>query len=185
MSTESVLDELARSIDVRVLTTEQFIKLLETLHMLDTSGAGLAVSAMSTQTLVRIVRDASKDQLKAIGRHAELGPLFVDEIFRRMSEHFVPERAEYVNLVVGWRITNGDDVCHRYQTIIEDGTCVSTTELGRSPDTTITIAAADFIRVTTGNAAVAALFVTGRVRVKGEYSPAVRLSGYFDIPKPN
>jgi hypothetical protein len=29
---------------------------------------------------------------------------------------------------------------------------------------------------------VATMFVTGRVRVKGEYAPAVRFSSYFDIP---
>lgn len=185
MSTENVLDDLAGAIDVRALSTEQFIHLLETLHILDAAGAGVSVSSISTKTLVRIVRDASKDQIRALGRHAELGPLFVDEIFRRMSEHFLPEKAQYVNLVVGWRITNGDDDYHRYQTVIEDGTCVSSTDLGRSPDTTITVAAEDFIRVTTGNAAVAAMFVTGKVKVKGDYAPAVRFSGYFDIPKPD
>ena len=31
----------------------------------------------------------------------------------------------------------------------------------------------------------AAMFVTGRVKVKGEYAPAVRFSSYFDIPKPS
>jgi hypothetical protein len=48
---------------------------------------------------------------------------------------------------------------------------VSSTDLGRSPDTTITLSVDDFIRMATGNAAVAAMFVTGKVKVKGEYAP--------------
>ena len=68
--------------------------------------------------------------------------------------------------------------------MIEDGLCVSSTDLSRTPDTTITLSVDDFIRMATGNAAVAAMFVTGRVKVKGEYAPAVRFSSYFDIPKP-
>ncbi|QWF80610.1 SCP2 sterol-binding domain-containing protein [Amycolatopsis sp. CA-230715] len=180
------MNAFADKVDLGKLSPEQFIQLLETLHMLGTVGAGVELTSLSTETLVDLVQRASKEQLKAIAEHAELRSVFLDEIFRRMSEHFAPERAKNVDLVVSWRFSNGDgeDGFDRFQTVIEDGMCVSSTDLGRSPDTTITVAADDFIRMATGNAAVATMFVTGRVRVKGEYAPAVRLSSYFDIPKP-
>lgn len=165
------------------LTPAQFIQVLETLHMLGSAGAGIELSSLSTDVLVDVVRRCSRDQLKAIADHPELRAVFLDEIFRRMSEHFLPERARHVDFVVSWRFSNGDGY-DRFQTVIEDGLCVSSPDLSRTPDTTITLSVDDFIRMATGNAAVAAMFVTGKVKVKGEYAPAVRFSSYFDIPKP-
>jgi putative sterol carrier protein len=169
------------------LTPAQFIQVLETLHMLGSAGAGIELSSLSTDVLVDVVRRCSRDQLKAIADHPELRSVFLDEIFRRMSEHFLPERARHVDFVVSWRFSDGsgEDGFDRFQTVIEDGVCVSSTDLSRTPDTTITLSVDDFIRMATGNAAVAAMFVTGRVKVKGEYAPAVRFSSYFDIPRPS
>ncbi|MDT7726975.1 MAG: hypothetical protein QOI21_3551 [Actinomycetota bacterium] len=179
------INAFADKIDLRKLNADQFIQLLETLHMLGTVGAGVELSSLSTEVLVDIVQRASKEQVKAIADHPELRAVFLDEIFRRMSEHFLKDKARHVNFVVAWRFSEGtgDDGFDRFQTVIEDGVCVSSTDLGRAPDTTITLSVDDFIRMATGNAAVAAMFVTGKVKVKGEYAPAVRFSSYFDIPK--
>ncbi|MDT8910550.1 SCP2 sterol-binding domain-containing protein [Amycolatopsis sp. PS_44_ISF1] len=179
------LNAFARRLELAKLNPEQFVQVLETLHMLGTAGAGIELSSMSTQVLVDIVGNSSREQLKAIADHPELRAVFLDEIFRRMSEHFLPDRARYVNVVVSWRFPSGEADYDRFQTVIEDGLCVSSTDLSRTPDTTITLSVDDFIRMTTGNATVATMFVTGRVKVKGEYAPAVRLSSYFDIPKPS
>jgi putative sterol carrier protein len=168
------------------LTPGQFIQVLETLHMLGTAGAGIELSSLSTEALVDIVGRASREQLKAIADHPELRSVFLDEVFRRMSEHFLPSRARHVDFVVAWRFTDGtgEDGYDRFQTVIEDGECVSSANLSRTPDTTITLSVDDFIRMATGNAAAAAMFVTGKVKVKGEYAPAVRFTSYFDIPRP-
>ncbi|TNC26213.1 SCP2 sterol-binding domain-containing protein [Amycolatopsis alkalitolerans] len=154
--------------------------------MLGSAGAGVEMGAMSTETLVDVVGRATKEQLRAVAGHPELRRLFLEEIFRRMSDHFLPEKAKYSCVVVNWRFSggDGDGGFDRFQTVIEDGTCVSGADLGREPDTTITVAADDFYRIATGNAAVATMFVTGKVKVKGEYAPAVRLAGFFDLPSP-
>ncbi|MEC3982711.1 SCP2 sterol-binding domain-containing protein [Amycolatopsis sp. H20-H5] len=181
------MNGFAEKIDLTRLNREQFVQVLETLHMLGDTGAGIELSSLSTQVLVDIVRRASKEQLKSIADHPELRAVFLDEIFARMSHHFLPERAKHVDFVVSWRFSDGDgeDGFDRFQTVIEDGVCVSSADLARTPDTTITVSVDDFIRMATGNAAVAAMFVTGKVKVKGEYAPAVRFSSYFDIPKPS
>ncbi|WP_020669205.1 SCP2 sterol-binding domain-containing protein [Amycolatopsis nigrescens] len=183
---EHPINGFARQIDLRKLSPEQFIQLLETLHMLGVAGAGVELTSLSTETLVDVVARAGKEQLRAIAEHAELRSVFLDEIFRRMSDHFVEDKARNVSLVVAWRFPegDGDDGFDRFQTVIEDGVCVSSADLGRDPDTTITVAADDFFRMATGAVAVATMFMTGRVRVKGEYAPAVRFSSYFDIPRP-
>ncbi|GAA3533993.1 SCP2 sterol-binding domain-containing protein [Amycolatopsis ultiminotia] len=181
------MNGFARKLEFAKLTPPQFVQLLETLHMLGTAGAGIELSSLTTQALVDVVAQASREQLKALAEHPQLRAVFLDEIFRRMSEHFRPDRAEHVDIVVSWRFPDGagEDGYDRFQTVIEDGLCVSSTDLTRTPDTTITLAVDDFIRMATGNAAVATMFVTGKVKVKGEYAPAVRFSNYFDIPKPN
>jgi len=182
-----VINGFAEKLVIGNLTAPQFIQVLETLHMLGNAGAGIELSSLATDVLVDVVSRASREQLKAIAEHPELRSVFLDEIFRRMSEHFLPHRAKHVDFVVSWRFSegSGEDGYDRFQTVIEDGVCVSSMDLARTPDTTITLSVDDFIRMATGNAAVAAMFVTGRVKVKGEYAPAVRFSSYFDIPKPS
>lgn len=182
----NALDDFARSIDITALDARQFVRLLETLHMLGSTGSGLQVGDLSTEVLAAIVADSSKDQLLAVVRHDELRPLFLEEIFRRMSERFLPGKAGDADVVISWRFTEGGGAggYDRFQTVIEDGQCVSGMNLGMEPDTTVTLCASDFIRVATGNTNVASMFLTGRVRIKGEYTPAVRFSSYFDIPNP-
>ncbi|MGH3450623.1 MAG: SCP2 sterol-binding domain-containing protein [Haloechinothrix sp.] len=180
------LDALAGAIDLGKLSSEEFVKLLEALHMLGERRTGIELGGMRTETLVQLVARASKEQVKAISEHEILRPFFLEEIFRRMSEHLIPSKAKDISLVVSWRFTegDGDDGYDRYQTVIEDGLCVSADDLGRAPDTTVTLSAYDFIRMATGVAAVAPMFITGKVKVKGDYSLAAMFSGYFDIPKP-
>ncbi|SDX27878.1 SCP-2 sterol transfer family protein [Amycolatopsis xylanica] len=183
---QHAVNAFAQKIDLAKLTPEQFMQVLETLHMLGSTGSGVELSSLSTEVLVDIVSRASREQIKAIADHPELRGVFLDEIFRRMSDQFMEDKARHVNFVVSWRFLDGsgEDGFDRFQTVIEDGVCVSSVDLGRAPDTTITLSVEDFIRMATGNAAVAAMFVTGKVKVKGEYAPAVRFSSYFDIPKP-
>ena len=181
-----MLDTFARNIDITALDEQQLVHVLESLRILDSTGAGYELRGLSTDAIAEIVRSASKEQLRAIEQHVELRTLFLDEIFRRMSERFLTDKGADADLVVSWRFTegDGDGGYDRFQTVIEDGRCVSGPDLGREPDTTVTLCASDFIRIATGNANVASMFVTGKVRVKGEYAPAVRFSSYFDIPKP-
>ncbi|MDV6011053.1 alkyl sulfatase C-terminal domain-containing protein [Haloechinothrix sp. LS1_15] len=183
------LDALASGIDLGRLSPEQFEQLIKALHMLGESGSGVELSSLSTESFVNLVARASKDQLKRITEDTELRTFFLEEIFRRMSDHLIESKSRGVSLTLSWRFTDGDDAdeggeYQRYQTVIEDGVCVSGEDLGRVPDTTLTMSALDFMRVATGNAAVAPMFITGRVRVKGDYSLAAMLSSYFDIPKP-
>lgn len=180
------LDVLAAALDPSRLTAEQFVQLLRTLHMLGDADAGVHLSTLSTDSLVRLVSRASKEQLKALARDEGLRPFFLDEIFRRMSEQLIPEKVRDISIVVSWRFTNDhiEDGFDRYQMVIEDGEFAAAKDLDRIPDTTVTLSVYDFILMATGNTAFASMFVTGKVKVKGDYSIAAMLTTYFDIPKP-
>ncbi|OLT38787.1 sterol-binding protein [Saccharomonospora sp. CUA-673] len=178
------MDEFARSIDIQVLSTEQFLRVLETLQMLDSAGAGIELSSLSTDVLAEMVATATRDQLRGLAKHPQLRTLFLEEVFRRMADHFDAERAGDADIVVTWRFPNGDDF-DRYQTVIENGRCVSTADCVLTPDTTITAPVEDFLRVATGNARAASQFVRGKLKVKGDYTPALRLLSFFDLPGGN
>lgn len=185
-ATGDELDTLAQALDLSRLTPEQFTQLLNTLHMLGEVGAGVHLKTLSTDSLVRLVSRASKEQLRALAEDEILRPFFLDEIFRRMSKQLIQEKVRDVSIVVSWRFTNGDgeDGYDRYQTVIEDGDFSAAKDLDRIPDTTVTLSVYDFILMATGNAAFASMFVTGKVKIKGDYSVAAMLTSYFDIPKP-
>lgn len=180
------LDALADALDLRKLTADQFVRLLDTIHMLGESGAGVDLRTMSTDALVNLIAKASKDQIKALATHETLRPFLLDLIFSRMSDHLIEHRVRDLCVVIAWRFTkeSPEDGYDRYQTVIEDGICASAQELDRTPDTTITVSFPDFLKMTTGgNAVAASMFVSGKVRVKGDYAVAARFISYFDIPK--
>src|SRR5699024_1044718 len=140
-SDAGVFDTFARNIDVAALDEQQFVHLLETLRILDHAEAGYELRHLSTDTLAAIVRDASKDQLAALEDHRELRRVFLDEIFGRMSQHFLPAKATHTELVMSWRFSGGTGPggYDRYQTIIEDGTCRFGRNLSRDQHTTLTL----------------------------------------------
>lgn len=179
------LDAFAGVLDLDRLSVAQFVQVLETLHMLGTAGAGVRLSSLSTPVLVDIVHRASREQLEGLAGHDELRAVFLHEIFRRMGEQLIVEKTRNVSVVVGWRFPlAGEGSYDRYQLLIEGGECVSGPDLGLEPGTTITVSVVDFIRLATGAATVPSMFVTGKVKVRGEYAPAVRLGSYFEMPSP-
>lgn len=182
------LDALSAALDLRKLSDEQFVQLLVTVHMLGHVGAGVSIQEMSTQALVDLMAKASKKQLKLLAEHEDLRAFLLEELFRRMSDHLIPEKTRNLSMVVTWNFTNGavDAPPFVYQTLVEDGMCASAPDLGMAPDTTVTVSVYDFIRMATGGNTVAvSMFVSGKIKVRGDYSVAMRFIGFFDIPKPS
>lgn len=110
----------------------------------------------------------------------------LDEIFDRMDAHLDRDRARDLRVVVRWRLTggSGDGGYDRYETVLEDGTCKVRREMGQRPKVTITLAPTDFLKLVTRQATPAVLFVTGKIKVKGDLAFAAGLNGLFQLPKP-
>jgi hypothetical protein len=181
------LDALAAALDLRKLSDEQFVQLLVTVHMLGHIGAGVSLQEMSTQSLVNLLAQASKKQLKLLAEHPELRAFLLEELFRRMADHLIAEKTRDLSVVVSWNFTNGaEEPPFVYQTLVEDGLCTSAPDLGLEPDTTVTVSIYDFIRMATGgNALAMSMFVSGKIKVRGDYAVAARFIGLFEIPKPS
>ncbi|MGH3433684.1 MAG: SCP2 sterol-binding domain-containing protein [Thermocrispum sp.] len=182
------LDALAGALDLSRLSDEQFVQLLVTVHMLGHVGTGVSLQAMSTQSLVDLIAQASKKQLKLLSEHEELRTFLLEELFRRMSGHLIVEKTRNISMAVTWNFTNGaaDAPPLVFQTLVEDGECESAPDLGLEPDATVTVSIYDFIRMATGgNALAMSMFVSGKIKVRGDYSVAARFITYFDIPRPS
>jgi hypothetical protein len=179
--THNAFDDFARSIDVQKLDEQQFVRLIETMHMLGTAGTGIELSALSTETFVWIIERASAAQLDALMEHHELRPVVLGEVFARMAKHVKPKAPD---AVVHWRFTGGyeEGGFDRYQTVIGSGRCTSGVVQDLDPRSTVTITPSDFLKVVTGNASAPMLFIRGRVKVKGDIPFVAGLINHFDLP---
>jgi putative sterol carrier protein len=178
------VDAFARAIDPKLLDETQFVQLIDVLDMLGRVGTGVHLAAMRTDTFVWFVARATPTQLDHLMAHPHLRHVVFDEIFRRMGEHLDQSKAATLRAVVHWRFTGGSDGYDRFETVIDNGVCVSGTEPTADARVTITLAPADFLRVVTGGVNVAMLFMRGKVKVRGDIAFAAGLIGYFDLPRP-
>ncbi|HEX4723887.1 MAG TPA: SCP2 sterol-binding domain-containing protein [Pseudonocardiaceae bacterium] len=179
------INTLGKVVDPKALGRDQFVRLLAALDRLAGLGAHVDLSRMDADTFARIIGRASSDQVRGALARTELRTRILDEIFRRMSDHLRTDRAERVRAVVHWRLTGGtgEGGYDRWETIIEDGTCAVHRESTRDPRVTITVHPLDFLKLITNNASGPVLFMTGKLKIKGDLGFAAGLTSLFDLPK--
>jgi hypothetical protein len=157
-------------------------QLIETLDLLARADSGIDMAGVRTATLVRLLRRASTEQLDAVAASDTARPVVLAEVFARMGMHLRADRARAVRAVIRWRIGCGLPDYQRFQTVIDGRSCVTGTELNRTPRVTLTMAMADFLRLSVGAVGAPRLFVGRRLSVRGDLRFAIRLAGLFDIP---
>lgn len=180
------VDAIARAIDPTQLRDGEFVSLLGSVDRLAGAGAGVDLSTMGARTFAGLIGRASKEQLQEVLARPELRILILDEIFRRMQEHLRVERARSVDAVVHWRFSggSGEDGYDRYASVISGGTCSTSREASAEPRVTITMSPYDFLRLITSNASAPVLFMTGKLKVRGDLAFAASMMGLFDLPRP-
>jgi putative sterol carrier protein len=108
----------------------------------------------------------------------------LDGIFARMPESFRAGRAADLDAVIQWTITGGPNGSDTYEIRIADGVCTtSATPSTDRPRLGITVAPVDFVRVVSGNANPAFMFMTGKLKAKGDMGLAVSIPTLFEVPK--
>jgi putative sterol carrier protein len=106
----------------------------------------------------------------------------LDGVFNRMPSLFRPEKAGATQAVIHWNIT-GAATPDRYETVIENGTCTVTNEPARDPKLTMTMDALTLLKVVSGDVNPMMMFMTGKVKAKGDLGIAAQIAKLFDIPK--
>lgn len=177
------IDVIARGIDPKKLGKDEFADLLGALGALADGGADLDLAKMDPQNFARIISRASKDQIEAVTSRPGLRERVLDEVFRRMEVHFRGERAGATRAVVHFRLTGGFDGDDVYEAIIEDAACTINKGETRDPRATVTLGPVEFLKLATGNASAPVLFMTGKLKVKGDLGFAAGFMSLFNIPK--
>jgi hypothetical protein len=108
----------------------------------------------------------------------------LDEVFGRMPGLFRPDKAGNTQAVIHWNITGGPDgSADTYETVIENGTCTVTNKPVRDPKLTMSMDALTMLKVVSGDGNPMMMFMTGKVKAKGDLAIATQIAKFFDIPK--
>ena len=134
----------------------------------------------------RVVRNTPDERLAQVMR-SPARRLILDGIFSQMPQYIDRARAREVSSSVRWCITGradgGTDI---YQLQIEEGHCrVIGGSRAPDPQLTITVDAAEFLKLATGGSDPMHAYFTGRVTLIGDVMTAAKLVSLFRIPVPS
>jgi putative sterol carrier protein len=131
----------------------------------------------------QLVKSASDAQIAEV-MSGENRPKVLNEVFRRMPSLFRPERAGNTNAVIHWSITGAaDGGTDTYELVIADGACTLSETPSHDPKLAITVGPVDFLKVVSGNGNPVMMFMTGKLKAKGDLALASNIANLFAIPK--
>jgi putative sterol carrier protein len=143
---------------------------------------------MSTEVdpaaFAKVIADTPDDQLAA-GMASENRALVLEEIFKRMEEHFDAEGAQGTDAIVDWKIWDRPEGGYdHWRLAISNGACRVERDPGDDPPARVTfkVKPVDFLKLVTGNASGPQMFITGRLKIEGDLMFAARVQGFFKIP---
>ncbi|RJQ68187.1 sterol-binding protein [Pseudonocardiaceae bacterium YIM PH 21723] len=150
------------------------------------SGESVDLSSLGPAEFAKLVSRASKDQIEAVLGVPSLKKGILTEIFNRMEEQFRPERAANTNAIIHWRLSDGagEGGYDRYETVIADGRCVANIPpQHEEARVSITASPYEFLKLVSGNGSPPVMFMTGKIKLKGDLGLAAGLTNLFDFPK--
>jgi len=108
----------------------------------------------------------------------------LDEVFNRMPTLFRADKAGNTQAVIHWIITGGaGGATDTYETVIENGACTVTNQPARDPKLAMTMDPVTFLKVVSGDGNPMMMFMTGKIKAKGDLALAANVAKLFDIPK--
>jgi putative sterol carrier protein len=107
----------------------------------------------------------------------------LDGVFERMPTLFRADRAGATRAVIHWNITGGPSGADTYETVIEDGACTVTNQPAREPKLSMTMDPVTFLKVVSGDGNPMMMFMTGKIKAKGDLGLAAQVAKLFDIPR--
>jgi putative sterol carrier protein len=135
---------------------------------------------LDPQQLAAIVKELSDEelaeQIKNIGTDEVL-----KGIFDGMQDAFRPEKAAGTTATLQYDITTDDGV-KQWTVEIQSDKCVTSEGAAADPRLTLQLALVDFVRLIFGQAQGQALFMSGKLKLKGDMMFAMQMQGFFEPP---
>ena len=101
----------------------------------------------------------------------------VKETFDAMPGRFRADRASGTNAVIQYEISGEGG--GTWNAVIRDGTCTVSEGPGTNPNLTLQMAAQDWLDMLSGKQSGQMLFMSGKLKVKGDMGLAMRLGSMF------
>ncbi|HJR44869.1 MAG TPA: SCP2 sterol-binding domain-containing protein [Actinomycetota bacterium] len=128
--------------------------------------------------LAELVKGMSDEDLKA--QLDQLGnDVVLKEIFDRMPEAFLPDKAKGVTAVMQYDIATDGGV-KQWTVTVDNGTCTTSEGPADGPRLTLALGIVDFVRLIFGQAEGPQLFMGGKLKLSGDMMFAMQMQSYFD-----
>ena len=142
-----------------------------------------SLSSIGPKEFAQLVKTTPDAQIAEV-MSGDARTKILDEVFDRMPALFRAEKAGNTSAVIHWIVTGapggGRDT---YETVIESGACTVTNEPVRDPKLAMTMDAVTFLKVVSGDGNPMMMFMTGKIKAKGDLGLAANVAKLFDIPK--
>ena len=103
----------------------------------------------------------------------------VTETFEAMASRFRADKSAGTSAVIQYDVSGeGGGTWHA---VIKDGTCSVKSGAGTSPNLTLQIAAQDWLDMLSGKQSGQMLFMSGKLKVKGDMGLAMKLGSMFQM----
>jgi putative sterol carrier protein len=140
-------------------------------------------SSVDPKQFAQIVKSAPDSKIEEV-MSSDLRGKILDEVFGRMPSLFRPDRAGSTNAVIHWNITGRPDGgTDTYEVVIENGACTLSPSPERDPKLSLTMGPVEFLKVVSGAGNPVMMFMTGKLKAKGDLGLAANIANLFDIPK--
>ncbi|GAA1885163.1 SCP2 sterol-binding domain-containing protein [Asanoa iriomotensis] len=142
--------------------------------------AFVSVGPKEFAQLVKSTPDAKIAEIMASDARGKV----LDQVFERMPALFRADRAGSTNAVIHWTVTGRPDGgSDTYEVVIEDGACTVNNTAERDPRLSLTMGPVDFLKIVSGSGNPVMMFMTGKLKAKGDLGLAANIANLFDIPK--
>jgi hypothetical protein len=142
-----------------------------------------SLSSIGPKEFAQLVKSTPDSQIAEV-MAGDSRSKILDEVFNRMPMLFRAEKAGSTSAVIHWIITGGaGGASDTYETVIENGACTVTNKPERDPKLAMTMDPVTFLKVVSGDGNPMMMFMTGKIKAKGDLGLAANVAKLFDIPK--
>jgi putative sterol carrier protein len=114
----------------------------------------------------------------------ELREPILREVFDRMPAQFRADRAGGTEAVIHWTVTGRPDGgADTYEVVVADGACAVSDTPTREPRLALTMGPVEFLKLVAGAGNPVLMFMTGKLKARGDLALAATVATLFDIPR--
>jgi putative sterol carrier protein len=103
----------------------------------------------------------------------------VQETFDQMASRFKADRAAGTNATIQYDISGEGG--GTWYAVIKDGACTVASGAATNPSLTLSMAAQDWLDMTSGKQSGQMLFMSGKLKLKGDMGLAMKLGSMFSM----